>query len=149
MKKNWKRFLTQTDVIPTDKPIFPLKFLFTLAIIGSTIFYRFVYIYLYPSELGEVLHNYNITHTNQIYIEGFFLTTWVIFITVFIFRISLFLYDKILIPTTKILHILITTGLYNLDKAIAKSYFLLKKNKKTIAPKTSYVKIKKKHKKKI
>ncbi|MBD5398601.1 hypothetical protein HDR60_03795 [bacterium] len=147
MKKNWKKFLTNTDIIPTNKPLFPIRWLFIFALVASIIFYRFVYIYIYPSKLGEILYNYKISHTSQIYIEGFFLTAWVIFLTAFLFKISGLLYDYIIIPLIKILYYLLMKILYALDKLIEKIIKLLKRNKKTVAHKSTYVKIKKKHKK--
>ncbi|MBD5405943.1 hypothetical protein HDR59_05350 [bacterium] len=148
MKKNWKKFLTNTDVIPTNKPLFPLRWLFILALVASIIFYRFVYIYLYPSKLGKILYDYNISHTSKIYIEGFFLTAWVIFLTAFLFKVSGLLYDYIIIPIIKILYYLLMKTLYGLDKLIEKIIYLLKRNKKTVAPKSTYDKIKKKLNKK-
>lgn len=147
MKKNWKKFLTNTDVIPTNKPLFPLRWLFILALISTAIFYRFVYIYIYPSKLHKILYNYQISHTSQIYVEGFFLTAWVIFLTALLFKISGIIYDYILLPVTKILYFLILKILYILDKLIEKTISLLKRNKKNVAPKSSYDKINKKTKK--
>ena len=116
MKHNWKNFLTNTDIIPTDKPLFPLRFLFVFALIASGIFYRFVYIYLYSTPLSTILYDYKISRTSQIYIEGFFITAWIIFITVALFRISEILYDKIIAPLFKFIYFILIELLFILDK---------------------------------
>ncbi len=149
MKHNWKNFLTNTDIIPTDKPLFPLRFLFVFALIASGIFYRFVYIYLYSTPLSTILYDYKISRTSQIYIEGFFITAWIIFITVALFRISEILYDKIIAPLFKFIYFILIEFLFILDKTTEKIYNKYISNKKTVAHKTSYDKINKvkKHKK--
>lgn len=149
MKHNWKKFLTNTDIIPTDKQLFPLRFLFVFALIASGIFYRFVYIYLYSTPLSTILYDYKISRTSQIYIEGFFITAWIIFITVALFRISEILYDKIIAPLFKFIYFILIELLFILDKTTEKLYNKYISNKKTVAHKTSYGKINKvkKHKK--
>ena len=107
LSKKWQKFLTDTDVIPTNKPLFPLKFLFILALCASVIFYRFVYIYLYEVPISKYLYDYKISYTSKTYIEGFFLSTWVIFIVVLLFRISNFILDKFIMPLLRITYIII------------------------------------------
>ena len=114
LSKKWQRFLTDTDVIPTNKPLFPLKFLFILALCASVIFYRFVYIYLYEVPISKYLYDYKISYTSKTYIEGFFLSTWVIFIVVLLFRISNFILDKFIMPLLRITYIIILKILYSL-----------------------------------
>ena len=101
----WQKFLTKTDVIPSDKPLFPLRFLFIIAVCSSVIFYRFVYIYLYNSPLSKYLYDYRISYLSKTYIEGFFISTWIIFIGVLLFRISDFILESIF-----------TSNLKNLEK---------------------------------
>ncbi len=129
LSKKWQRFLTDTDVIPTNKPLFPLKFLFILALCASVIFYRFVYIYLYEVPISKYLYDYKISYTSKTYIEGFFLSTWVIFIVVLLFRISNFILDKFIMPLLRITYIIILKILYGLDLLTEKTYNIFKRKK--------------------
>ncbi len=129
--KKWRRILTKTDVIPSDKPLFSLRFLFILALCATIIFYRFVYIYLYNSPIVENLYDYKISHIGKTYIEGFFLTTWTIFFVILLFRIGEYSFEKILIPSVNIIGNLIIGLLYVIDFIIEKCYlFIIRKKKK-------------------
>ncbi|MCR5506937.1 MAG: hypothetical protein K6F04_03770, partial [bacterium] len=122
LARKWRRFLTNTDVIPTSQPLFSLRFLFLLAICSSVIFYRFVYIYIYNTPLSKYLYDYKISYSSKICIEGFFVSTWVIFTTVWLFRISDFILEKIVIPVFKILNLGFFHLLYTLNIITKKTF---------------------------
>ena len=136
LARKWRKFLIRTDVIPSDTPLFPLRFLFLLAVCTSIIFYRFVYIYIYNTPLSKYLYDYKISYDSKIYIEGFFISTWIIFITVFLFRISDFLLEYIIIPIWKILSLAFFRLLYALN-IITKKTFIIFKNKNKFFTNTS------------
>ncbi|MBP3616212.1 MAG: hypothetical protein J6J27_04905 [Alphaproteobacteria bacterium] len=131
----WQKFLTKTDVIPSDKPLFPLRFLFIIAVCSSVIFYRFVYIYLYNSPLSKYLYDYRISYLSKTYIEGFFISTWIIFIGVLLFRISDFILESILIPVWKILSIAFFRILYTFDIITNKTFTMFRRQNPIISNK--------------
>ena len=128
--RKWQSFLTDTDVIPTNKPLFSLRFLFILAVCASVIFYRFVYIYLYNVPISKYLYDYKISYTSKTYIEGFFLTAWVIFVVVLLFRISDFILNTILIPIFQIIFLGIGNILYALDFITEETFNIIKRKYK-------------------
>ena len=107
MKISWKNILTNKDTFPDNKFIFSLKTIFIFTICSTLIFYRFVYIYLYDTKLSNILYNYEISKTSKLYIEALFIIAWTIFIITTLFRLSEFIYDKIIIPITKLIIYLI------------------------------------------
>ena len=149
LAKKWRRFLTDTDIIPTDKPMFPLRILFILAICSSIIFYRFVYIYIYNSPLSKYLYDYRISYTSKTYIEGFFISTWVVFITIFLFRLSDTIFEKIILPIYKILNIIFFHILYTLNIITKKTLNTFKKKNKFFTNVSKNSKIKKAKKVKV
>ncbi len=146
-KQKWPKILTDTDVIPTNKPLFSLRFLFILAFCSSIIFYRFVYIYLYNIPISKYLYDYKISYISKIYIEGFFLSTWVIFIIVSLFRLSDFILEKILIPLYTFISKGIMEIIYTINLIIRKTdltYKKIKDNNKNFTNKQKSTKIKEK-----
>lgn len=127
--KQWQDLLTNTDVIPSNKPLFSLRFLFILAACATIIFYRFVYIYLYNIPIAKYLYDYKISYASKTYIEGFFLSTWIIFIIVGLFRLSDFIIEKILSPLFKIISNGTMQILYTLDFITEKTYCLYNNKK--------------------
>ena len=127
--KQWQEFLTNTDVIPSKQPLFSLRFLFILAVCATIIFYRFVYIYLYNIPIAKYLYDYKISYASKTYIEGFFLSTWIIFIIVGLFRLSDFIIEKILSPLFKIISNGTMQILYTLDFITEKTYCLYNNKK--------------------
>ena len=142
MKISWKNILTNKDTFPDNKFIFSLKTIFIFTICSTLIFYRFVYIYLYDTKLSNILYNYEISKTSKLYREALFIIAWTIFIITTLFRLSEFIYDKIIIPITKLI-------IYLIAKIIIKIQYKLSYSKKTIARKSNYDTIRiNKHKKK-
>ncbi len=126
-KEKWKEFLTDTEIIPTNTPLIPLRILFILASASTIIFYRFVYIYTHNQPIAKYLHDYHISYIGKTYIEGVCLTLWVIFLIVFLLRISNTLYIKFILPLIRIFSLVLIEILYLIDFLIEKTYNLIKK----------------------
>lgn len=143
LARKWRRFLIKTDVIPSDKPLFPLRFLFLLAICSSIIFYRFVYIYIYNTPLSKYLYDYKISYSSKTYIEGFFISTWVIFIVIALFRLSDFILEYFVIPIWKILSLTFFHILYTFNIITKKTFMICKRKNKFFTNSSKSSKIKK------